>query len=103
MSPFQIVCAALVTIGASARLTRLIVFDTYPPVAWLRIKWHTITKDNEWSKLVDCGYCAAPYFTAALLAWGYFTKWQLAWWIVCCWLAASYAASIVVAYDGDGD
>jgi hypothetical protein len=101
LSPFTVVCAAAVTVFAVARLGRLIGFDTYPPVAWLRAKWDQHTEDSDWNKLVHCGYCSTPYLAAADLAWGYFTDWQTAWWWVNVWLAASYAAAYVIAYDGD--
>lgn len=100
MSHFQIVCAAIVAVFASARVARLIGFDSYPPVAWLRSKWDAhVTGD--WNALVHCGYCSTPYITAADLLWGWLTDWQEAWWIVNIWLAAAYAAAIVVSYDGD--
>lgn len=101
MNHFQILCAAAVGVLATARLTRLLVFDSYPPVAWMRAKWHSITKDGKWAMLVDCPYCAAPYFAAVVFGVGELTDYPTWWWIVCGWLAASYAASIVVAYDGD--
>lgn len=101
MTTTQIVFAALVLIGGSARAARLIGFDSYPPVAWLRSKWDAWTEDSDWNKLVHCGYCSTPYLVAANGAWGYFTDWQFAWWFVNSWLAASYAAAILVAYDGD--
>lgn len=101
MSIFHQLAAAAVTIVAVARLTRLIVFDTYPPAAWVRNKWRDFTGESDWSKLVDCPYCAAPYLAAGVLAWGYFTDWQVAWWAFCIWLSVSYLAAILVVFDGD--
>lgn len=92
---------SILATGATARLTRLIVFDTYPPAAWVRVQWHRITRDGSWAKLVDCAYCAAPYVAAGILAWGYWTGWQTAWVIVCAWLTVSYLAAIWVRFDGD--
>lgn len=101
MSPFHVTAIAVLTVLGTARVARLIGFDTYPPVAWLRAQWDARTEHSDWNKLVHCGYCSTPYLAAANLAWGYFTNWQTAWWWVNIWLAASYAASYVVAYDGD--
>lgn len=103
MSPFQIVCTALVAVGGVARVTRLLTWDVYPPVAFVR-RWY-ISKmgESDWAVLAQCAYCAAPYVAAGDLAWGYFTHWQTAWFIVNTWLTVSYAAAITVRYDGDDD
>ena len=99
MSTAQVVFTAVVAVLASARLTRLIVADTYPPVAWLRSKWAGLTHDGEWAALVSCSFCAAPYVSAVVLALGYWLDWPTWWYVACCWLAVSYAAAIVVQYD----
>lgn len=101
MDHFTIICAALVGVLATARLTRLITIDEYPPSIWLRIKWHRLTRDGSWAKLVDCPYCASPYVAAGIFGVGELTDYPFGWWLFCGWLAASYAASIVVVYDGD--
>jgi hypothetical protein len=95
------IAVAVTAILSTARLTRLVVFDGYPPMAWARNRWRVVTRDGEWSKLVDCGYCAAPYLAAGVLAWGHWTSWNFWWWAVNGWLAVSYLAAIVVARDGD--
>lgn len=101
MTHFEMVCAFLVGSAASARIARLIGFDSYPPVVWLRIKWDNATHNSDWNKLIHCGYCSTPYIAAADGGWGWVTHFQLAWWIVNIWLAASYAAAYIVSYDGD--
>lgn len=101
MSHFEIICAAVVGVLGTARVARLIGFDTYPPIAWLRSKWDGWTRDSDWNSLVHCGYCSTPYIAGANFAWGYWTHFQFAWWLLNGWLAASYAAAIVVSYDGD--
>jgi hypothetical protein len=101
MSTFQIVAACIIGVVSVARLTRLITQDSYPPVAWLRSQWERITHDGEWSALATCPYCAAPYIAAVVLAWGLLTEFQVAWWVVNGWLAASYLASMVVVRDGE--
>lgn len=98
---FTYVAAAIVGILASARLTRLLVAEDYPPAVWLRMKWDTITKDGEWSKIVHCPWCASPYISAILLAWGVLSRLHWSWWVFCGWLAGSYIASWVVFHDED--
>lgn len=87
---------------ASARLTRLIVHDRYPPAAWLRIQWDKLTHDGPWSELVHCNYCAAPYCSAALWWPLYATMhWPFGWYIAALvWFGMAYLAAIIVSYDG---
>lgn len=101
MTYFEIIAAAVVGVVSAARLTRLITQDTYPPVVWLRMKWADITNDGPWEKLISCPWCAAPYITAIILAWGLLTDFQVAWWVFNGWLAAAYLASMVVVRDGE--
>lgn len=106
MSEFEYVAYFLIGAIATARLTRLVVFDVYPPAVWLRIKWDDHTSGSAWNDLLHCGYCLAPYIAAIDLAVGTFLLPEggvLAglWIIPNIWLAMSYLASILVAYDGD--
>jgi hypothetical protein len=101
MTTLQILAAVVVGVVSVARLTRLLTQDTYPPAAWVRAKWSALTNDGPWSDLVTCPYCAAPYITAAVLAWGLLSDFHVSWWIVNGWLAASYAAAMVVVRDGE--
>jgi len=107
MSLWEIVAASIVGIVSVARLTRLLTQDTYPPVAALRARWETWTyapghpRRHGWADLATCPYCAAPYLTAIIGAWGWLTHFQTAWWVVNIWLAASYFAAMVVVRDGE--
>lgn len=101
MTEFEWVAVAIVFVTSTARITRLITWDHYPPSIWLRIKWDTITHDGPWSLLAHCGYCFSFWAGAAVLAWGYFTDWQTAWWLVNGALGGSYLAAILMANDGD--
>ena len=87
---------------ASARLTRLLVHDRYPPVARLRAGWDALTRDGAWSELVHCNYCASPYLTAALWWPLYATQcWPFGWYVAALiWLGMCYLAAIIVSYDG---
>lgn len=98
---FRWVAIAIVTIISSARITRLVTWDTFPPSVWLRIKWDTITRDGSWSILAHCGYCFGLYAAGFTVLTGWLSDWHLAWWLFNGWLAAGYAAAVVMAFDGD--
>lgn len=93
------VAATVVGVLGTARLVRLLVFDSFPPAAWVRAGWDRITRDGTWSQLVHCGYCAAPWIAAGTIAWGWASAFHWSWWLFFGFLALSYAASIVVAWD----
>jgi hypothetical protein len=109
---FVLVLAIAVGILGSARLTRVITYDDYPPAEWVRERWTYLTRSRRhstperivpgaWSKLVTCWWCATPYVTAGCAAHGYFTSLHWSWWAVWGVLGASYVAAMVIARDGD--
>lgn len=98
---FTIVLAIIVGVVSTARITRLITWDVYPPMAWLRAQWIKLTNNGSWAVLANCQYCASPYVAAGVGAWGYFTNLQPAWWFINGTLAVAYAAAILVSADGD--
>ena len=91
--------AALTGVLSTARLTRLIAQDSFPPAAALRIWWDSRTADSGWNPLLHCHWCLAPYIGAGVLAWAVATDLQPAWWWVNIWLGGSYLASMVVERD----
>ena len=95
------VFAAIVGVFSSARITRLDVFDHWPPLVWIRDTWDRATATSGWNLLLHCAYCLGAWVTLGIFLWGYLTDWQTAWWLVNGILGASYATAIVVAYDGD--
>ena len=99
--PDPLVVAAAFVLGVlgTARATRLVVDDTYPPMAWLRDRWRRLVNDGPWAELVDCAFCAAPYIAAVNLAAALLSDLHPAWWIVNGWLAAAYSASMIVVRD----
>lgn len=101
MSDLHLVAFFLLAALAGARLTRLVVFDSYPPSVWLRVKWDDWTEDSQWNPLLKCGYCLSPWLVLALGLVGWFSGPHWLWWAFTAWMAASYIAAIVVAYDGD--
>src|SRR6478735_12639597 len=92
---FYWIALALVLITSTARLTRLITWDHFPPIKWLRDKYADWTDGSSWQLLGFCGYCASFWLlliVVALGVWaGAFTpvesfsdlnNWALAWWLV---------------------
>lgn len=103
MSAFMWVAVALVVVLSSARLTRLLVNDKFPPILWVRNKYEDATDGSGWQRLTMCPYCMSFWITLTVVLWGWLTDWQTAWWVVNSIFAASYLAAIVVIYDGDED
>lgn len=100
MEQMIIVAVAVLTgILSSARLTRLLTQDEFPPAVWLRIKWDTLTEDNGWNKLFHCHWCMAPWTTAVVGLWGWLSDLHVSWWVFNIWLAAAYVNSMIVERD----
>jgi hypothetical protein len=101
MQTEELVAAAAVPVGivAAARLTRLVTKDHWPPMSFLRRKYVELTEGTEWSVLAECPFCVAPYVVAADLAWALKSDVSKPWWVFNGWLAASYAASLIVVRD----
>lgn len=108
------IAVAAVTIISSARLTRLAVYDDFPPVKWVRNKYQDRTDNTDWQLLALCGYCASFWITAFVVVTGYFADVYgpgdgnperdglfLAWWFLMGILSTSYLAAWFVANDGD--
>lgn len=90
---------AIIGTLAVARMARLVVFDEYPPMLWLRLKWFVWMGDSGWKKLMDCAFCAAPYLAAGDMAWAWGSDFHWSWWAFNIWWAVSYVAAIIVARD----
>jgi hypothetical protein len=106
-NPWYLIAAAVVAILGVGRLTRVLVVDSYPPAAWLRDKWRTVTKDGDWSLLALCFWCSSPWIMAVAMVWfwgGTHVLWLgVAWWVFWGWLALSYATAMVIARDDPHD
>jgi hypothetical protein len=101
------VLAVIVTVVGSARLTRVLVYDDYPPAIKLRIWWDTVTHDGPWAKLLHCPWCMGPWITLiaviSFLA-SFVAPWLgWAWWLFWGWLALSYWTSQYVHFDQGRD
>lgn len=99
---FVLIAAAVVGVLSTGRLTRLITEDGWPPAAWFRTKWDAKFEKGGWGVLVHCPWCAAPYFAAVVMAWGWLSNLHWSWWAFNGWLALSYAGSWVNFHDSDG-
>lgn len=94
---------AIVTITSSARITRLVAVDSFPPIVRFRMGWDRLTNDGEWSILFHCLYCFSFWATALVIGTGIWSDFHPAWWIVNSIFGASYLAAYVVRFDGDDD
>lgn len=93
--------AIVVGILSVARTARLLIFDDFPPVVWLRTRAVALIRNenSKWTGLAECPFCLAPYLTAGMIGWAWLSDLHWTWWLINGWWAASYLAAIVVAYD----
>lgn len=103
-----VIAALLTTILSSARITRLVVHDSFPPTMWLRMKWDDLTDESDWNKLLHCGFCFSYWATVVVGGWLYLTwrfggetAWTV-WFAVNGSLALSYLAAMIVERDERG-
>lgn len=102
------------TIISSARITRLAVYDKFPPAQWVRDKYLDANDGNGWALLALCGYCMSFWITLLIVGWGLLSDVYgsgvenpehpvafVVWWIVNGIFAMSYLAAAFVANDGD--
>ena len=103
----ELIAAVIVGVLSVARTARLIGFDEYPPMEWLRSKWdgHWEKRygvgngDEGWGKLLHCPFCSAPYLAAGMVGWAWLSDLHWSWWLVNGVWGLSYVSSILVAYD----
>lgn len=105
------IAVSLVIITASARVTRLITVDMFPPIAALRDTFENSTNGTVWEPLTKCGYCFSFWATSSVVAsaafsgvltWEPLWAWmEPGWWLLFGTLGASYLAAIMMAKDGD--
>lgn len=98
--------AIVVLILGPARLSRIVTHDKFPPAAWLRQKWTdwVVAHNHEsWGPLLFCFWCFTPWVVLVAIGWfalSFLAAWiAWTWWLFWGWLALSYVASIVMAYD----
>ena len=97
---FILCLAFIIAVLSVARTVRLWIFDDFPPVAWLRVRFLArFEDDSPWAKLAECPFCVAPYFAAGMFAWGWACDLAWWWWLINAWWGLSYLAAILVVYD----
>lgn len=109
-----LVAAAVASVLAVGRLTRLAVYDKYPPAMRVR-DWYVSVVPERWAGLATCPFCFAPWAQLVSLSWAWVgglnpeTLSGGLWWFAHLWFALAYAASMVVVrdqpieYDDDDD
>lgn len=105
MIALQTIGAALLVILATARVTRSLVFDDFPPTMRIRAWWDLKTGDSAWNELFHCPYCmgfwialpAVVLTSGFLFGWGLFATIAGIFWVLCGWFAVGYLAGIIVA------
>lgn len=97
---WTLVAAVLVGVVSVARTARLLVHDSFPPAAWLRVRYMALVgPSSDWAKLAECQFCLAPYLMAGMIGWAWVSDLHWTWWVINGWWAASYVAAMVVSYD----
>ena len=104
MDPLTILAAVAVAVLGVYRLARVIIYDTFPPSIWVRIKWDDWTHDSSWNTLLHCPWCLVPWIMLVAIGWfflGLFVAVWIAWawWIFWGWLALSGLATMVYVRD----
>ena len=97
-SPFVLIAALIVGVLGTARITRLLVDDDWPPVNWLREQYiHRVPES--WGGLAECPFCMAPWVALIEVATAWI--WHLPgwWWAGNAWMGGSYLASMIVVRD----
>jgi hypothetical protein len=95
--------AGFIAVVSVGRTARLLVWDSFPPVEWVRMKFFVAVGDSPWKKLAECAFCQAPYLSAGMLAWMVLSDLHWTWWLINGWWALSYLAAILVSYDQPAD
>lgn len=107
---FIAVLAMIVGVLGIARLTRVLVYDTFPPAVWLRIQWDRLVPPEKggwwslWNKLLHCWWCLSMWVSVACILWWWLLiplhpAWLYGWWVFWGALAASYVATMVIVRD----
>lgn len=99
MELLQLFLAVVVGVVSSARLTRLITQDSFPPAVWVRMKWDDLTDDSQWNPLFHCHWCMSFWTTLPIGLWGWLSNFHVSWWVVNLLLAGSYLNAMLVERD----
>lgn len=85
------------------RLTRLIVHETFPPMAKIRAFWDNATDKSDWNLLFHCHWCMSFWVTVGCALWFFIGMWvfwiAVAWFIFFGLFALAYLAGMIVERD----
>lgn len=105
MDVFFWIAVAAVTVVASARLTRLLTFDDFPPIKFFRDRFDEFMdrgpKRRQWGLISYCPWCMGFWAALVVVLSGYFSDFHPVWWLVWGTLAAGYLAPMLMVRDGD--
>jgi hypothetical protein len=97
----DILITAVLTLGATARVTRLIAIDSFP---FRPLRDWALTRggENGWlPTLLECPWCVGVWVsapaTASAYLWGHTTWWQL----LAAWMSLAFLASALVVTTND--
>lgn len=106
---FVAILAVLTAVLGVARVTRIVVYDEFPPTVWLRLKVESMLIGRGpyvrgWGKIVTCWWCLAPWVMLVCILWWTFLIpvspfFMYAWWAWWGMLAGGYVASMVIVRD----
>lgn len=100
--PIVLLTIAVAVIGV-ARLTRVVVYDEFPPTAWWREMWAGWFHGTGWDKLFLCWWCFSFWAALACVGWfigGLYVDWVMwAWWIFWGTFALAYLAPMLIVRD----
>jgi hypothetical protein len=105
MNVFLYIAAFAMVALASARITRNLVYDDFPPTAALRRWWTGRFGEEGWGGLLLCPYCigfwvALPFTVLGvgfLFGWETFATLDGLFWTACAWFAVGYLSGIIPA------
>lgn len=107
VNPWVALLAIAVGVLGVGRLTRVIVYDDFPPSVWWRMLWGRWTGGTLWEKLFTCWWCLSFWLALICVVWFLLTDLNLivayAWWIFWGALALGYVAAMVIERDTPRD
>lgn len=91
----DVVLLLVLMVGATARVTRLLVADAFPPIAMARSRF---AARGDWQEyLAECPWCAAVYVAGAIT--GAVTAWYGLPAPLLVWGSVAYAAAWIVGAE----